>query len=130
LNTSFGASTPEHGVVDDDVAEGQPERQPVLVEGDNPDHHEEVEVGLDHPAGQVDDDGRGGDQSEHGRRRPGPPADGWEGGGQREHRHQRRLLKGVGHAHAPGDGEGGDAGHVQPQQPDDPPGGVAPRPRA
>jgi hypothetical protein len=78
----------EHAVVDDHVAEGQPERPPVLVEGDDPDHDEEVEVGLDDPAGQVDDHGRGGDQPEHGRRRPGPPADGRVGRRQGEHRHQ------------------------------------------
>jgi hypothetical protein len=80
-------------VVDDHVGEGQPERQPVLVQGDDADHHEEVEVGLDHPAGQVDEHGRGGDQAEHGRRRPGPPGERVVGGRHGEHGHQHRLLE-------------------------------------
>jgi hypothetical protein len=103
---------PEHGVVDDHIAESQPERQPVLVEGDHSDHHEEMEVGLDHPTGEVDDHGRGRDQAEHGRRRPGPPAERRGGGGQGEHHHQGRLGGGVGQAVAPDDGEDGDPGRV------------------
>src|SRR5215207_5652374 len=53
----------------------------------------------------------------------GPPPGGRR---QRERPHRPGLGQGVPQALATGQGEGGDRGHVQPQQPDDP--AVAPGP--
>ncbi len=52
----------DRGVVDDGDPQCDAERHPVVVEGDHADHHEEVEVGLDVAAGQVDTDGGRGEQ--------------------------------------------------------------------
>jgi hypothetical protein len=120
------AQRAEHAMVDHHVGQGEPERQPVLVEGDDADHHEEVEVHLDHAAGQVHQDRRGAHQAQHGRRRAGPPAELRPPGQQCERRHQRRLRHAVGQALAANGSERGQAGHVQPQQHDD--AAVAPRP--
>ncbi len=64
-----------HAVVDDDVGDRQQEGGPVLVEGDHEQHHEEVEMGLDQPAGQVDEHGRGGEQPERRQRGAHAPAE-------------------------------------------------------
>lgn len=55
--------SPRQSVVCDDEADGQQERHPVLVQGQYPDHHEEVEVHLDDPAGEMHEYGRRNDQT-------------------------------------------------------------------
>ena len=50
-------------VVEDDVERREQERDPVLVERQHDDHHEEVEVRLDVAAGDVDDERRCGQQA-------------------------------------------------------------------
>ncbi len=50
-------------VVQDDVERREQERDPVLVERQHDDHHEEVEVRLDVAAGDVDDECRSGQQA-------------------------------------------------------------------
>ena len=49
-------------VVAEDEGEGQQVREPLLVEGENADHHEEVEVALDGAVHEVHHDGRRGQQ--------------------------------------------------------------------
>jgi len=62
-------------VVEHDEADGDEERSPVLIERQDPDHHEEeVEVGLNEAAGEVHDYGRGHHQAEGGHGRGEPPA--------------------------------------------------------
>ena len=51
-------------VVEHDVGDCDEEGDPVLVERQHADHHEEVEVRLDVAARQVDEDRRRGDQAE------------------------------------------------------------------
>ena len=63
---------PEHAVVQDDEADREPERQPVLVQREDADHHEEVEVHLDDAAPEVDEHRRGRDEA--GARGDHPPA--------------------------------------------------------
>ena len=53
-------------VVDDDVADRHQERDPVLVERQDADHHEEVEVRLDVAVREVHEHRRGGDEAERG----------------------------------------------------------------
>ena len=43
----------DQSVVDDDEPDRGEERQPVLIQGQDPDHHEEVEVHLDGAAGEM-----------------------------------------------------------------------------
>ena len=56
----------DDAVVHHDEADGDEEGPPVLVEHDHAHHHEEVEMGLDHAAGEVDQDRRGGHQADGG----------------------------------------------------------------
>ena len=49
---------PHEPVVAEDEGEGQQVREPVLVEGEDADHHEEVEMALDGAVHQVHDDRR------------------------------------------------------------------------
>jgi hypothetical protein len=53
-------------VLEHDVADGDEEGPPVLVERDYPHDDEVVEVHLDHAAGQMDEDGRARQQPEGG----------------------------------------------------------------
>ena len=48
-----GSMTPRDAVLEHDVADGDEERPPVLVQRDDADHHEVVEVHLDDAAGRV-----------------------------------------------------------------------------
>ena len=70
------ARRPERPVLHHDVADRETERQPVLVEREHGDHHEEVEVRLDPAVPGVDQHGRRGQQAEHHRHRPRPPVRG------------------------------------------------------
>ena len=47
-----------HAVMEEDEGDGHQEGRPFLVEGQEPDHHEEMEVELDIAAGEMDEDGR------------------------------------------------------------------------
>ena len=60
-------------VLEHDVADGDEERPPVLVERDDTHHDEEVEVHLDHAAGQVHERGRAREQPERGDDGADPP---------------------------------------------------------
>jgi hypothetical protein len=51
-------------VVAEDEGHGDEEHHPVLVQGQDDDHDEEVEVGLDQPVREVDERGRGQEQAE------------------------------------------------------------------
>ena len=62
----LGRDHADHGVVEDDEADRQRERQPVEVEPDDGQHREEEEVRLDRAVGQVDEHGRAGHQAQRG----------------------------------------------------------------
>jgi hypothetical protein len=51
-------------MVDDHERDRHQERRPVLVQGQHPDHHEEVEVRLGDPTPQIDEHGRAGHEPE------------------------------------------------------------------
>lgn len=53
---AVGVENADRPVMEGDEAHGQEVDEPVLVEGDHPEHHEEVEVHLDHSAGEMDQD--------------------------------------------------------------------------
>jgi hypothetical protein len=59
-----GVDHAKQPVLGDDVEQGEQERQPRLVQGQEPDDHEELEVRLDRAAGQVDQYRRAGDEPE------------------------------------------------------------------
>jgi hypothetical protein len=63
---------PEDAVLRRHVGDGDPERDPVLVEGDDADTDEVEEVRLDEPAGEVGEDGT--DGHERPRAEGGPSA--------------------------------------------------------
>ena len=48
---------PHDAMVDGDEGDGKQERLPVLVQGQEADHHKEMEVHLDEAAREVDEDG-------------------------------------------------------------------------
>ena len=45
---------PEYAVVQDNETDRAQERQPVLIQGEDADHHEEMEVHLDHATAETD----------------------------------------------------------------------------
>ena len=106
----------EHGVVEDDEADGDEERSPVLIERQDADHHEEVEVGLDEAAGEVHDHGRGHHQAEGGHGRGEPPAPAVGGGQAGEDGDQAGLGHAVDHPEAAEEAVEEDHRHVGPQQ--------------
>ena len=65
-----GREDAQHAVVQYHVAEGQQEGHPVVVQPDHREHHEEVEVRLDVPAGEVHQHRRGRDQAQAGHGAP------------------------------------------------------------
>ena len=87
-------------LLDQHVRDGRAERHPVLVERQRRDHHEEVEVGLGQPVGDVDEQRRAREQADRDDQRLHPPAAELE---LREHREdadrravQRRLRRAPG----------------------------------
>ena len=113
-------------MLQDDVADGDEERVPVLVQRDHADHDEVVEVHLDHPAGEV---------HEHRRRRE--QAEGREDGrlatlgphdprGDGEGAHGAGLDEPVKRVLAADDGEEEHHRHVDPEQVQDPPVALGP----
>ena len=79
------------------VGQRDQERDPVLVQRQHHDHHEEVEVGLGHAAGQVHHHRRRGHQRDRGggRRQPGPVLAAGDPGHQHQQRDARALEQAV-----------------------------------
>ena len=116
LKTSAGAKHAEEGVVEHDEADGDEERPPVLVEGEDADHDEEVEVGFDEAAREVHDDGRGQDEADGGHGGGGLAAA--VGGGQDgADGDDSGLGAAVERSVPPDEAEGEDHHHMGPQQP-------------
>ncbi len=92
------------------------ERHPVLVEGDEADEDEEVEVGLDHPAREVDEHGRAVDEARGDEERGQAAVDGQAGechARAREHELERHVRDAVAPHHAHHE----QRGHVQAEHP-------------
>src|SRR3954469_15734157 len=87
-------------VVHEDDGDGQAERHPVLVQGDDGDHDEEVEVALDGAAHQVDDDRRAEHQGDGGDAAAGTAGQAAAGGGVRTERRHRHVGEEVLDRHA------------------------------
>jgi hypothetical protein len=106
--------------MDGDVADREQKREPVLVEREQGDHEEEVEVRLDLPVPEVDEDGRGGDQADgsrhgaHPARQPRPRRD------RRGGADERGLEHGVDHPVPARDREDREAARVESDGGDDP----------
>ena len=106
-------------VADDGEHDVQQERHPVLVERDEADDDEEVEVGLDAPAGDAHQRGRAPDQAGGDGSRPEPPVVAQEAARARaDHRddegddeRQRRVSE-----REPDDGQHGDVSEQYPLQ--------------
>jgi hypothetical protein len=103
-------------VVRDDVRERQEEGEPVLVEGDDGDHHEEVEMRLDHAAGSVNQQHRGRQQTDRDQRGTRPPAATAQRSEHRARGERRAVTQGVKHVVALERCVDGEAGRVEPQQ--------------
>jgi hypothetical protein len=80
-------------VVQDDKSGREQERHPVLVQREQHDDHEEVEVRLDRPVGEVHDDRRRGEQPERDERRAGAARADERGGGRPQR--DRAALEGA-----------------------------------
>ncbi|HEY8740418.1 MAG TPA: hypothetical protein VIN56_07485 [Candidatus Dormibacteraeota bacterium] len=65
---------PDHPVLDQDVSNGEEERQPILIQHQNWDDHEELEVRLDRTPRQVNADRCAGEEPGRRERRPDLPA--------------------------------------------------------
>ena len=103
-------------VVGRDEPDRHEERDPVLVEGDQAHHDEEVEVHLDGAAGEVHEDGRRGHETGAGDAGSGAPAQArLKRGRAGEQGDESRLEKAVTHRLAPDHAEDGDPGDVQPE---------------
>jgi hypothetical protein len=111
----------EDAVVEDHVGERHPERHPVLVQGDEAHHHEEVEVHLDGAAGQVHQQRRGGDEAEHRHAGALPPAAAPLPGRQRADREDGALAGAVPQRHPADHPEHRGADGMEPQQHHDSP---------
>jgi hypothetical protein len=109
----------DEAVVDDDVADRDQERHPVLVEREDADHHEEVEVRLGDAAPQVHEHRGGGDQAERGRRDTQAQVDLLGRGDRGGQRKDRALERHVQNRLAAEQAERREADDVQPEQPDD-----------
>jgi hypothetical protein len=77
---------PDDAVLEGHVGHGEQVRNPVLVEHQQADDHEEVEVGLDAPTRQVHHERGARDQGGGGEARPDPPAERVHVGHQRQDR--------------------------------------------
>ena len=111
----------EHAVLEHDVADGGEERPPVLVERDHTDHHEVVEVHLDHAARLVHEDRRTGQQPQGGDDGARPTMVAQPHRAQREGGDDGALDRGLQDRYVTGEREEEDAGNVQPEQGEDPP---------
>ena len=124
VEDGIGVERAEEPVVDEDVADGGQERQPVLVQRDDNHHHEEVEVHLDHAAGEVHEHRRRRQQAEaghHGAAPAGEPgAMASDGGGVGTTTPSTRAWT---RREAHGQGDDRDEGGVEPEH-----GGDAPVP--
>ena len=107
---------PQHRVVQHHEGDRDQERQPALVEGDHPDHHEEVEVHLDVAAGEVHQDTRRDHQAKTGRDRSNGPARQRPRGKRGGEGHGRGLDEAVAETVAHEHAEQDDGRHVQPEQ--------------
>jgi len=113
-----GVQRAHHAVVDDDVRDGDEEGDPVLVEREHDDRHEEQEVRLDRAVPDVDEQRARRDEAERDERRGGAPAMLEQ---QREdaERNQRGGVRGaVQHGVALGDAEERQAERLGEQQAD------------
>ena len=109
----------DHAVVHDDVPDGEDEGRPVLIEGQQPDHHEEMEVELDVAAGEVHEERRRRHQAEAGDH---AAQSAWTRQNARQHGRdadRARLQEDVRHLELPHGGEDGDADRVHPEQDED-----------
>jgi hypothetical protein len=111
----------EHAVVQDDVGDRQEERHPVLVEGQQADHHEEVEVRLDGPVPQVDEQRGARDEAGAGRDHPPAQRDARQHRDDRERDHRPDVEEDVAERVAAGEAEQEQAGDVGRQDADDHP---------
>ena len=87
----LGPQDADHSVVEGHEGDGQQVRDPVLAEREEREHHEEVEVQLDHAAREVHQDGRRAEQAEADRGGLDRPAEPAPARDQREGRHDRAL---------------------------------------
>jgi hypothetical protein len=111
-----GVDRPHDAVVDQDVGDRQAPRDPVLVERQQRDDHEEVEVRLGDPAPEVREDRRAGDQAQRADRRAGARVQPPGGAGDRADQDRQRVEQDVGQRVAAGDGEDRQPDDVQPQE--------------
>ena len=109
----------DHAVVQDDVADREEERDPVLVQREQPDHHEEVEVRLDDAAPEVDEQRRARDEA--GARGDHPPAqrDARQHRDDRERDHRADVEEDVAEPVAAGEAEQQQPGDVRREHGDD-----------
>jgi hypothetical protein len=109
----------DHGVVEDDEADRQRERQPVQVEPDDGQHGEEQEVRLNRAVREVDEHGRGGHQAQRGDARAAAPREPAPGGEQRHDRERGEVDHHVRDRAAGRQPIGRQRRQVQPQEGDD-----------
>ena len=112
----LGVDRPEQAVVEHDEADGEEEREPVLVQGEDAHHHEEVEVHLDHPSAEIHQHGGGGDQAQGAHGRHEAPAAGVGSRQEGEDGYNRGEGGGLYQAVATDQGEAEHGGYVGPQQ--------------
>ena len=111
-----GIEHADRAVVQDDEGDRAQERGPLLIQGDQRDHHEEMEVKLDHAAGDMDEDGRCGHEAHAYQSGPGLPPEARRAGRHREQQNDRALEGGVEEPEAVHHGERGDPDRVKDQK--------------
>jgi hypothetical protein len=110
-------------VLQDDEPDGEEERHPVLVQRDDADHDEVVEVHLDRPAGDLDEDGRRDHEAHRGQHGAHTAVAGHERGGRRHHRErgdEQRLDRAGADGFAAHEREDEDPRDVHPEEREDP----------
>ena len=114
-----GRDHADHGVMEDDEADRQRERQPVQIEPDDGQHGEEEEVRLDRAVGQVDEHGGGGHQAQRGDARAAAAREAAPAGEQRHDGERREVDQHVRDRAAGQQAVGGQRRDVEPEHHDD-----------